>query len=175
MAGIVAVAITVASLWWLRGWSPRASTPNAQRAHDALQVHWIRRLPPALPPPAPAPGKRAGDAPAATLRKSAAPPRAAGATMAQEDPVSPDLHLPSPGEASERFAPDPLRRSTQSFDPANAWPRIVMRDAALRGRIAGMSAASACSELRALLRRPDAAAPSPDVILRSMQARGCSP
>lgn len=172
VACAIAVTATLASLALLRVATPRVA--GVERLQDeALQVTWITR------PPLPVADRPVREDQAAshsvsmpTVQRTFVEPPIAPAPNTSPPPT---VRLHMPDLVGPSFARDPLRRAQRDLATPNRLPGIVMRDSSFMGRITALSTISACGELRALLRRGGADAPNPDVILRSMQARGCTP
>jgi hypothetical protein len=154
-------AITASALAWLMAWKPRQ--PVIVADSTALEIDWIPRAPPIqfverplLGAANPAAPKRTPPRTARIVKPSTAPTPSAPAL-----PL--DLRVPETAPVS--FAPHPLRPRPASLT-VDHLPRFVMRDASLERS----SSARDCAELRAAL----AKGANAEVILRSMQARGCA-
>lgn len=154
-------SITLFALAWLMAWKPRQRTSVADAT--ALQVHWIQRAhsTPAvertdLHAAQPVSRKRAQAHGAPIVHRRSAP--------APSAPALP-LDLRVPETAPVAYASNPLRPRPAPLT-IDRLPRFDVRDTSLGGR----GSARDCAELRASL----AKSANAEVILRSMQARGCA-
>lgn len=166
-AAAASFSITMLLLAGLLRWKPAVQV--ASSGSQALQVVWIRReqVPSAANPIGPGAARQPRAAPSERLRSRRADNPASLPTSV-DDAVAPsqtlDLRLPEAVPIS--FGPDPFRRRVSSLEAQQNLPRFATRESSLEG----MSVARDCAELRAAL----AKGVSTEVILRSMEARGCS-
>ena len=181
VAVAVAVGVNLAIVWTLTRVA-KVEAPVARQASDAtaLQVVWIVRREAAKANPLP----RTGDsvARAARVKPTRSPvmvPKVASEVVAPAAPSNPTptLRLSVPPPQPIDFQRNPLARK-QDLDRPNALPGVVLRDNSFLGKLAGMSGASACGELRALLKSGQGSLAnrgiSVESVLRSMEERGCA-
>lgn len=181
VAVCVAVGVNLAIVWTLTRVAS-VEAPVARQASDAiaLQVVWIKRREVAKANPLP----RAADPVKRSARRK--PAHSLVVAPAKSPDVvepgpqagpTPELRLNVPPPRPIDFQRNPLARR-QDLSRPNAMPGIVMRDNSFLGKLAGMSGASACGELRTLLKSGQGSLAnrgiSVESVLRSMEERGCS-
>jgi len=180
-ACVAAMVNAVLLVFLVRATRIEVATSDTPVPVSTLQVTWIKRAPPAPPgftPPSAASAPTRTE-PARTRKRR--PPASAGAPTTPSPmemiatPIVIGTHLM--GEPRLNFSPNPLAPSPRDVARRNILPAFDMRDTTLLGKLTGMGQASLCHELRQLARGSDGLLAtrrvSRDVVLRTMQERGC--
>lgn len=164
------------------------TAPIVGTGHERLRLTWIIRSMKNQKPPSSfaAPAKSISAAVSVQPRESNAenptqlPLRnkqsatEAAVTVIDDDSWNEPVARNAATSHSGDFQTPSARPESEDFTGKSMLPKFNMQDSSIMGKLSRMGRVSECGELRAALRKGSSNGASLNVIIRSMQARGCT-
>ncbi len=180
-AGLINILFAILLLYGLR-----STRPSVDDQYDRLKLTWIVRSIKDKKDPLPAaslkrqsvatselPAKNIAEEPSNPLSETKQPTTKATVIVTSDDSWEESYTNNASTGPVGSFQRPIVRSESDNLSGKRILPKFNMQDSSVMGKLSRMGRVSECGELRAALRRSASNGASLDVIIRSMQARGC--